>query len=288
MTSLESLHRRIALAQELQSVVKTMKVFSAASIRQYERAVQALADYTQIIEQGLQIVLPHQPEPLPRLPEHPPARIAAILLGTDQGMCGQFTEQLADYALTQLAAYTRPIILTVGTRLIPPLEAAGQPLSETFSMPSSLTGITPMVQTLLLCLDSWQPQLPEKIILFYHQYQSNTVWHPYQWLLLPIDQAWLQSLQQRPWPSRVLPSFTMAPQPLFASLIRQHLFICLYRALAESLASENASRLIAMQMAEQNITERLAEFNAQFQHERQTRITEEILEIASGTIAQSE
>jgi F-type H+-transporting ATPase subunit gamma len=69
---------------------------------------------------------------------------------------------------------------------------------------------------------------------------------------------------------------------LFSSLIREYLFISLFRAFAESLASENASRLASMQGAERNIEEMLHELNADFQKQRQMAITEELLDIVSG------
>ncbi len=69
------------------------------------------------------------------------------------------------------------------------------------------------------------------------------------------------SLGDRPWPSRVLPTFTMARPRLVYALLGQYLFVSLYRALAESLASENAARLAAMQAAEKNIEDRLKELS---------------------------
>jgi F-type H+-transporting ATPase subunit gamma len=69
---------------------------------------------------------------------------------------------------------------------------------------------------------------------------------------------------------------------LFSELTRQYLFVSLYRACAESMASENASRLASMQAAEGNIGERLDEFHAQLRNERQNSITEELLDIVSG------
>ena len=56
----------------------------------------------------------------------------------------------------------------------------------------------------------------------------------------------------------------------------------LYRAFADSLASENASRLAAMQSAEKNIEERLEELFGQFHRQRQSTITEELLDIVCG------
>jgi len=69
---------------------------------------------------------------------------------------------------------------------------------------------------------------------------------------------------------------------LFSALIRQHLFVVLYRAVAESLASENASRLASMQAAEKNIQEHLAGLTMRYHQERQQSITEELLDIVTG------
>ena len=69
---------------------------------------------------------------------------------------------------------------------------------------------------------------------------------------------------------------------LFRALIGEYLFVSIYRAFANSLASENASRLAAMQSAEKNIEERLEELFMQFHRQRQMTITEELLDIVSG------
>jgi F-type H+-transporting ATPase subunit gamma len=103
--------------------------------------------------------------------------------------------------------------------------------------------------------------------------------------LLPVDLDWLQTLQQESWPNRVIPLYTMAWQDLFAAFTRQYFFVIIYRALAESLASENASRLSSMQSAEKNIEERLDQLKAEFHQERQRTITEELLDIVAGSEA---
>jgi F-type H+-transporting ATPase subunit gamma len=60
------------------------------------------------------------------------------------------------------------------------------------------------------------------------------------------------------------------------------LFILLFQACAESLASENASRLAAMQRAEKNIEDMLDEMNRRFHRIRQESIDEELFEVISG------
>jgi F-type H+-transporting ATPase subunit gamma len=66
------------------------------------------------------------------------------------------------------------------------------------------------------------------------------------------------------------------------ALIREYLFISLFRACAESLSSENASRLAAMQRADKNIDELLEDLNRTFHRLRQSGIDEELFDVVSG------
>ncbi|HYA15950.1 MAG TPA: F0F1 ATP synthase subunit gamma, partial [Bryobacteraceae bacterium] len=100
--------------------------------------------------------------------------------------------------------------------------------------------------------------------------------------LLPMNEEWINSLRARPWPSKVVPMFRMNEARLFQWLIREYLFVSLFRAFAESLASENASRLASMQVAERNIEERLHTLTTESRQLRQTTITDELLDIISS------
>ena len=70
--------------------------------------------------------------------------------------------------------------------------------------------------------------------------------------------------------------------PTLQAFIREYLFVLLYQACAESLASENASRLAAMQRAEKNIKEILEDLNRIFHRIRQEAIDEELFDVVSG------
>ncbi|PSN18448.1 hypothetical protein C7271_12495 [filamentous cyanobacterium CCP5] len=77
-------------------------------------------------------------------------------------------------------------------------------------------------------------------------------------------------------------SLVRGEDPLFSALFQQHFFIGLYRACAESLASENVHRLASMGIAEKTIEERLLDLKVAFQQPRQDTMTEERLDIVSG------
>ncbi|MGQ4650616.1 F0F1 ATP synthase subunit gamma [Lyngbya aestuarii] len=299
MASPEFLQRQIHTAEELKAVVKMMKVLAAVNIHQYEHAVTSLAEYTRTIKMGLHVVLKstHTNGNLsngnfPKIDPHSLlinsiGRCGVLIFGSEQGMCGQFNEQIGRYAIAEIEKLQIPpeqlAVFAIGSRIIPHLESEGYQIEQNFTMPSSLSGITSMVQEMLLHIASWRErQQITRIILFYNNLHSNTAYEPSQHLLLPLDRAWLQQIESQEWRSRTIPMFTMPSDVLISSLLRQYFFISLYRAFGESLASENASRLTSMQVAEKNIEDRLTEFKGEFQQKRQSAITGELLEIIAG------
>jgi F-type H+-transporting ATPase subunit gamma len=282
----EALKRRIQSAQDLLGVVKTMKALAAVSIRQYQRAVESLAEYNRTVEMGLQIVLKQSPGAFASAGVRK-ARLGAIVFGTDQGLCGQMNNTIVQHALEDMNGTGIPannrIVIAVGMRTADILDDSGQKVFETLTTPGSTAGITPMVQDITLLLEDWRfRNQVENMNLYYSEYLSGATYRPRTLKLLPVDEAWLSGLRHKKWDSRTIPYFTMNWKELFRAMIREYLFVSLYRAFANSLASENASRLAAMQNAEKNIEERLEELHVDFHRQRQMTITEELLDIVSG------
>jgi F-type H+-transporting ATPase subunit gamma len=293
MQEIEVVKRKMDTAEDLQSVVKTMKALAAVSMRQYEKAVASLAEYNRTVDLGLQVVLRTGATPIRLTRSVSDGRLGAIVFGSDQGLCGRFNEQVADSALSTLptleAEPQRRCVFAVGTRLPSRLEERGQPVEETLTMPASLAGVTSRVQDLLMRLEAWCEQHRlDRVMLFHNRLLSGAAYTPHMVHLIPIDWSRLYRLVAQAWPSRSLPAFTMDQEPLLSSLLRQHLFVSLYRAFAESLASENASRLASMQAAERSIDERLEALRGEFRYQRQHAITEELLDIVSGFEALNE
>jgi len=291
MQTLESLKKRIESSQELQSVVKTMKSLAAVNIRQYEEAVESLTDYSRTVELSLQVVLRKTKHERIRVRRASSNSVGVIVFGSDQGMCGSLNEQVVSHAMSQMQRFSRRErrLLAIGERAAVLLEDHGLTLEENFSVPGSLSGITPMVQELLLRIQSWNSQSRvQHVLLVYSKQLSGAEYRPHDVHLLPVDEDWLGRIRQRTWPSKALPTFRMDRKSLFSSLIREYLFVSLFRAFAESLASENASRLAAMQGAEKNIEEQLGELNRRYHQQRQMSITEELLDIVSGYEALSD
>jgi F-type H+-transporting ATPase subunit gamma len=200
MTSVESIKRQINTCKDLQSVVKTMKALAALSLRQYEKAVEALVDYTRTVEMGLQVVLHHQ-NPNKLNSKLDQEGVGMIIFGSDQGMCGQFNDQIVQYTLKHLKTLETPPenqkIITIGSRLISFLETANIEINQQFFIPGSVNGITTLIQEILVTIDQWQQQKPiERLLLFYNQPHKKNVYIPVIKQLLPLDHTWLAQLQK--------------------------------------------------------------------------------------------
>lgn len=287
METLEQLQSRVTSFQDLQSIVKTMKALSAVSIRQYEQAEQSLADYYRTIELGLHIVIRAMEGPVSPMHDKDQGSLAAIVFGSDHGLCGRFNEDIANRVLEDMQATSigpdQRRVLAVGSRAAAHLEYAGQPIEENFLTPGSAARITATVQQILLKIDEWQAERGmQSVHLFYNRPLSRGGYRPTQIQLLPLDLDYFYRLGEQQWPFRTLPTFTMEPQQLFSSLLRQYIFVSIFRACAESLASEHASRLAAMQAAEKNLEERLDEVTGQYRRLRQDAITSELLDVVAG------
>jgi len=285
MEELESLKRKIKNAEDLQSVVKIMKTISASNIREYEESVESLNQYNRTIEMGLQIVMMNKPDDLLLTKSGGRKSLGAVVFGSDQGLCGSFNDQIANYVIDKLKGIeheTRSVI-AVGERVISRLEEAGQPIDAHFSSFGTHQGITQIMLDVLVELEEWRMKRGiDKIVLFYNKSGQDAAFRPHMVSLFPLDMDWLRTLAEKKWPCRTLPTFSMDADKLFASLVRHYLFFSLYRAFVESLASENASRLASMQMAEKNIEEHLNELSVQFHRRRQASITSELLDVVTG------
>jgi F-type H+-transporting ATPase subunit gamma len=284
METVEQLGRRLETFGKLSVIVRTMKTLAAVNIRQYDRAVHSLADYHRTVERGLQALL--RQGALPTFRPRKLQRVGAVIFGSDHGLCGRFNEDLADYARARLAEAAgdgeSPLVITVGARARALLEHSQLSLAAELAVPGSAARITNTVRRILLEVDAWQNEgRAQRIYLIYNRPAGNR-YHPTGVQLLPVDLDRFRSLEERRWPSRSLPMHTMRSERLLATLLQQYIFVSLFRACAESLAAENASRLAAMQLAEKTLTDRRQELQGEFRRRRQESITSELLDVVAG------
>ncbi len=282
-----SLTRKISSAGDLQSVVRTMKALAASSIGQYEKSVKALGDYYRTVELGLSACFRESKPVAPsikRKGQADPGAIGAVVFGSDQGLVGQFNDVVADYAVKTLAALPgKPEVWAVGERVYARLADAGVPLTGLFSVPDSVQSITPLVGQIQIESEARRAKGEyARLYIFHNRPKSGALYESVGQRLLPLDAPWQRGRAEVPWPTKMLPEVMGGDTVALRALIREYLFISLFRACAESLASENASRLAAMERADKNIDDLLETLHGTFHRIRQAGIDEELFDVISG------
>ncbi len=285
MNTVESIKNSISSAQDLASVVRTMKTLAAVNIRQYEAAAESLSEYSRTIRAGLKMLLRDGADRREVVVSAGP-HCGVIVFGSDQGMCGQFNEQIARFTGQVLQEYdsaTVPVVC-IGHRVADLLMSRAVAVDSVFALPGSAEAMTALVHDLLPVIDQWrETHRIGRMIVTHNRRQTASTWRPDSFQLLPLQSELPADASQSGEPTaRSLPYWTMPTETLFSRLVRQFLFVSLFRACAESQAGENASRIAAMQSAERNIGERLQTLRAQYAHTRQNAITEELLDVVTG------
>lgn len=283
MLTLDVLKKKIKTAQDLLSVVKTMKSLAAVNIRHYESAAASLERYSEVVDAGWQALFRTPMEMLPAVNER---QMIFLVFGSDQGMCGQFNEVIANLAAERVSAEQsaerRVAVWTAGERARAALENL-HAVEDHFALPGVPAGIPEQVQEIVRTFEQRRNEKGVEVLeIFYNQLVSNGGYEPVHARILPLDSRWVEQYRRKKWPNPCLPLLGMAPEHLFRELFRQYLFVSFYKAFAQSLASENAARLRSMQAAEKNIQELEETLEARFRETRQTIITSELLDIISG------
>jgi F-type H+-transporting ATPase subunit gamma len=306
--TLPSLHRKITKAKDLRSVVSTMKAMAAANIGQYAKAARALDDYYRAVQLGLSVCLrPASGEEraspvIERKARRGAELTGAVVFGSDQALVGRFNEVIAEYAIQALSAQpARKKIWVVGERAQDYFSAVGLSPAGIFTLPASVNSITSLVGEILVEILSAEESETEphrkgkgrggsfhELYLFYNSSRSGLLHEPVSQRLLPLDETWQLSMTQIPWPTKNLPQVLGSITAAAQALVREYLFVSIFRACAESLASENTSRLAAMERAERNIDQLRDELQRTFYRLRQDKIDEELFDVIAGGEAVTE
>ena len=282
-----SLRRKIVGAGDLQSVVRTMKALAASNIGQYEKSVCALTDYYRTVELGLGVCF-RESEPTAPLVKHKgqpdEGAVGAVVFGSDQGLVGRFNDVVADYAIKTLAALPgKAQVWAVGERVHARLADAGLLMMGLFAVPNSAQAITPLVGQIQIESEAHRAKGDyARVYVFHNRPKSGALYEPVSQRLLPLDAQWQLGLAKVVWPTKMLPEIMGDGTATLRGLVREYLFISLFRACAESLASENASRLAAMERADKNIDELLENLHGTFHRLRQSGIDEELFDVIAG------
>ncbi len=283
--TLINLQRRKQSAGDMASVVRTMKVMATSNITQYENSVHSLQDYYRTISLGIHACF--KKERISVVADNhnkKDSKSVAVIFGSDQGLVGRFNDSISTYAqdiIKDIPGETE--VWVVGERVYSLLVDGDLSPTQRFSVPNSVTAITPLVNQILIRSEAFrQDEQFFSLYIFHNTPTEGANYKQEDRQLFPPDKKWEEEITKMEWPSHNVPQVIGGTESTLGTLIKEYLFVSLYKASAESLAAENASRLEAMERAEKNIDEMLDELQQDYNRLRQSTIDEELFDVIAG------
>jgi F-type H+-transporting ATPase subunit gamma len=174
------------------------------------------------------------------------------------------------------------IFWTAGERVRAGIEEK-EKVEEHFFLPASPTAIGDLMHEIVTHFaERHENRKIETFIIYYNRLEHGGIYSSISQQILPLEPYYDENKRLKTWPTRCLPLIRMDTGVFFEHLFHQHIFGAIYKAFSQSLASENAARLAAMQAAEKNIVEMEETLQGKFRETRQNAITAELLDIISG------
>jgi F-type H+-transporting ATPase subunit gamma len=276
--SLAELQRQREAATVVHEIVSAMRAMAAGRVQGAQRALVSARSYYDTIQRGLQSVGPDHPLLADDAAVH--REVALVIVTSEQGLCGAFNQNIlarAQQRWEELPPTGRVHLFVVGRTGLLKVRALGMEPEAVHPAATAVRGLRDVVKGLTESLaERYAAGHITSMEVVYSRYQSVTQQVPTSIRVLPLKLDSSASQHQEP----TKPFLHYLPLPaLVTGLVREYLFIALYRVVAESFASEQASRLVAMDAATRHTADFLDELRRRERKERQNEITRQVLEL---------
>lgn len=292
MATMRELKRRIASVQSSRKITSAMKMISSARMRKAESALSRALPY----EEQLQAILNHingkdceYESPLRK--ERPLKRVALVVLGSDEGLCGAFNINLYKKLQGAVEEYLirgtePPRVYAVGKKLQGPVGRMQGIVRK--AVPGSFTegkyaeAVKALSEELI---SDFRAGRTDRVEVVYTRFKSRGSQFVERLQLLPV-QVRKQEEQSGPdHPSRTrMYLYEPGCREIFETLYPLIVRTVFYKALLENRTSEQAVRILAMQTASDNAYKLLGKLHLEYNKLRQQGITTELLDMAGGNV----
>jgi len=287
MASLKETKNRIASVQNTLKITSAMKLISSAKFHQAQVAVKKALTY----EQSLNTIINglyqgRDEETLGIPPEKPIKRIAIIPFSSDTGLCGSFNSNLIRDVELTVEKYRKEGIevevYPVGEKVAQSLITQGFVIHEEGRKLLEKYSLTKCKEFTAVLMNAYRAGEVDKVVLLFHHFQSTTRQIITEKNLIPIDRPQTKQADVVPHEIKTEPNPKAYFRMIYAHVVATNLFM----AVNESLVSEHAARMTAMQVATDNGNDLLKELTILYNKTRQQAITNEILDLVGGRIRQ--
>lgn len=287
MKGLADLKQRIKSIKSTRQITKAMEMVAAAKMRKATSAVLKSRDYANTlinVLQNLKISVSQEQNPFFAKNDSP--RELVILFTSNRGLCGAFNNNIIRLVLRYLKETKKEIeFITIGRKGEQAVRRLGKKIiassTEAIERPS-LAEIAPIAK---IATEEFLTRNYSKITLIYSFYFSALSQKPTIETLLPFEKKIIE--EENPAGEIKQKGILFEPNAkvVFDALVPRAIEFHLYQTLLESAASEHSARMLSMRNATSAADDMIEDFTLAYNQIRQSNITKELAEIASGANA---
>ncbi|MDR2142290.1 MAG: ATP synthase F1 subunit gamma [Deltaproteobacteria bacterium] len=293
MASLKDIKRHISAVKQTQKLTRAMNMVAAAKLRATQNRTERFRYYADEHARLIQEIADRSPVEASSLlsPVEDSQKALILAISSDRGLCGSFNSNI-------FSTLDKAVVRLIDEGLEPELFLIGRKardyyLRRKITIHKAMVGVLGEMDYLAAQLianeliESYSAGNYKEIWLLYTRFQSLSRLRVEFDRFLPLGQ---EESDQKAGPSELNPEaldYLVEPKAeiLLPRLIPRSLTILIYRALLESVTSENAARMQAMDNASKSCKDIIESLTMAYNKARQAAVTSELLDIVNGAEA---
>jgi F-type H+-transporting ATPase subunit gamma len=283
MPSQREIRRRISSVRNIKQITRAMQFVAASKLKRAQDATLQARPYSDKIDEvlaDLAAVLGGEEHPL--LARRETGTRCVVLLTTDRGLAGSLNTNTVRFTAELITAESDELrIVTVGRKGHASMRRSRVPIAATFEGFGDKPSFSSVVALARLLTDDYLAGTYSEIDLVYPRFISTLVQRPVADRLLPVEPA-SDTAEGIPGNQFI---FEPNPDAVLRQLLPRYVATRVYQAVLELTASEQSARMVAMKNATENAQELIEDLTLTYNKVRQSNITREMIEIATGANA---
>ena len=288
MASLDDLKKRIKSVKSTQKITKAMKMVAAAKLRKAQESAEKGRPYSQKMQNIILNLTKsiNDPQNAPKLlvGTGQDKTYLCLVLTADRGLCGGFNSNICKLAKNNfkkiLGEGKELKIITVGIKGLDQIRREyGKYIIKKFSFKDKKK-ITFKEAEIIgnEVVKLFNEKQFDKCILFYNNFKNVMTQIPQAQQIIPTEQNLTKEDDDN------LPSYEFEPEEdeILEDLLPKNISTQVFKAFLENAASEQGSRMTAMDSATRNAGDLVDKLTINYNRSRQASITKELIEIISG------
>ena len=287
MPSLDDLKKRIKSVKSTQKITKAMKMVAAAKLRKAQESAEKGRPYSQKMQNIILNLTKsiNDPQTAPKLlvgTGHN-KKYLCVVLTADRGLCGGFNSNICKLAKSHFKKILKEgkdlKIITVGSKGLDQIKREyGKYIIKKFSFKDKKQisfNEAEVVGSEIISL--FTQDIFDKCILFYNNFKNVITQIPQAQQIIPAETELLKSSDDT-----ISYEFEPDEDEILEDLLPKNISTQVFKALLENAASEQGSRMTAMDNATRNAGDLVDKLTINYNRSRQASITKELIEIISG------